>query len=242
MVMACPIKPPVDDSAVASRQDRSRSSSPSRLARGSRSASWGAAAKLTGASSVVGELERHRVVEGAQVRDDPLQLVLGLARDADRVALDHRFHLRKPVADALGQLLGLFRGQSPLQLDPLAHRAPGGRLELPPLEDLERQAATDRLGLDQIADGLGTELDVGGQGNLGLAELKGAAAPLEVIARRDLAPHLVERIHQLLLVEVAHHVKARFAGHSSPLSLLSVSARLRFWISLPYLHPADGPR
>src|SRR5205814_8990028 len=115
MVMACPIKPPVDDSAVASRQDRSRSSSPSRLARGSRSASWGAAAKLTGASSVVSEVERHRVVEGAQVRDDALRLVLRLARDADRVALDQRLHLRKVVEEARGQLLGLFRGQPPPQ-------------------------------------------------------------------------------------------------------------------------------
>src|SRR2546423_7796435 len=221
MVIACPTSPRVDDPAVASRRDLSRRSSPSRRARGSRSASWGALAKLTGASSVVDELQRHRVVEAAQVRDDRLQLVLGLARDAHRVALDDRLDLGETVPDPLGQLLRLLRGQSSLELDPLADRAPGRRLEPPPLEDLERQAATYRLRLDQVTDRLGAEFVVGGQRDLALGELQRAAAPLEVVAGRHLASHLVEGIDQLLLVEVADHVKTRFPGHPSPLRLLS---------------------
>ena len=41
-----------------------------------------------GGLAVVLELERDRQVELAQPGDDPLEVVLALARDADRVTLD----------------------------------------------------------------------------------------------------------------------------------------------------------
>ena len=54
------------------------------------------------------------------------------------------------------------------------------------------------------------------QRDLGLAQLQGALAALEVVAGRDLAPHLVEGVDQLLVVEVAHHVE-REVGHALPI-------------------------
>ena len=53
----------------------------------------------------------------------------------------------------------------------------------------------------------GAVLVVGGEGDRLLAEVESDLGALEVVARRDLASRLVERIHQLLLVEVAHHVE-----------------------------------
>src|SRR5690348_16003110 len=142
--------------------------------------------------------------------DDPLELILALAGDADGIPLDHGFHLRKSVANALRELLGLLRCEAALQQDLLSNGAARCGLELAPVEDLERQAAPNGLGFDQVPHRLGPELVVCGEGDLALAQLQGASTALEVEPGRDLAPNLVEGVYQLLLVEVAHNVEARF--------------------------------
>ena len=86
---------------------RGRSRRSPRSSRPARTGSW-----HHRPSAVVLELERDGLVELAQPGDDLLQLVLALARDADRVALDLRLDLRELVADQLGDLLGEVVGQA----------------------------------------------------------------------------------------------------------------------------------
>src|SRR5574338_815679 len=217
MVMAWPIRPPVDDSAVASRQPAARSSSPSRRAAAARSSSSGAGIGPSPGSAIVLELQRHRVVQSAQVADDGLQLVPALADDPHRVALDGGLHLGEVLADDLAELLRLLACQSPAQRDVLTHGPASRGLELAPVEDLERQAAPHGLGLDQVLDRAGPILVVGLQRDVALAELQRDLGTLEVVAGRNLAPDLVKRVHQLLLVEVADDVE-RSVGHAFLLS------------------------
>ena len=106
-------------------------------------------------SAIVLELERNGLIELAQAGDDLLELVLALARDADGVALDLRLDLGELVADELGDPLGELVGQAAPQLDLLADLVAAGRLDLAPVEDLERQVAPDRLRLDEVLDGGG---------------------------------------------------------------------------------------
>ena len=84
---------------------------------------------------------------------------------------------------------------------------PPGGLDLAPVEDLERQVAPDRLGLDEVLDRRRPVLVVGHEDDLvlGLGQVDRHA--LEVVALSDLAPDLVERVAQLLFVEVADDVE-----------------------------------
>src|SRR5262249_6248709 len=90
-----------------------------------------------------------------------------------------------------------------------------GWLDLAPVEDLEREVAPDRLRLDEVADGSRPVLIVSHQRQLGLALREVDRHALEVVALLDLAPNLIERIAQLLLVEVAHDVEGTLACHRS---------------------------
>ena len=55
-------------------------------------------------------------------------------------------------------------GQPAAQADPLADLVAAGLLDLAPVEDLERQAAPDRLRLDEVLDRGGPVLVVGDAG------------------------------------------------------------------------------
>ena len=55
---------------------------------------------------------------------------------------------RMSFGDALGDVLG----QAAAQLDLLADLVAAGRLDLAPVEDLQRQVAADRLRLDEVLD------------------------------------------------------------------------------------------
>ena len=61
-------------------------------------------------------------------------------------------------------LLGELVRQAAPQADPLADLVAAGRLDLAPVEDLERQAAPDRLRLDEVLDRGGAVLVVGERG------------------------------------------------------------------------------
>src|SRR5437867_2535181 len=106
MVIACPISPPVDDSAVAICQPIWRRAVPRRAAASASSASVGGGV-IGQPSSIVDELQGHRVVEAPEVADHRLQVILALGGDAHRVALDGGLHLGEALADDLAQLLGL---------------------------------------------------------------------------------------------------------------------------------------
>ena len=106
--------------------------------------------------------------------------------------------------------------------DLLADLVAAGRLDLAPVEDLQRQVAPDRLRLDQVLDRRRAVLVVGDEGQLVLAlgQIDGHA--LEIEALLDLAADLVERVAQLLLVEVADDVERHVSCHGR--SILSPSA------------------
>ena len=89
----------------------------------------------------------------------------------------------------------------------LANLLAAGRLDLAPVEDLEREIPPHRLAFDEVADGLRSELVVGEQDQLGLGlgQLEGGA--LEVVALLNLASNLVERVAHFLIVEVADYVE-----------------------------------
>src|SRR6187402_1943445 len=116
--MTWPTRPPVQDSPAAICQPRRTRARPRRRAARSRAASDGGRPMRL---SVVDELERDRVVERAQIRDDRLELVLRLRRDPHRVALDDGLRLRERVAYALRELLRLLGRQPALEADLLAH-------------------------------------------------------------------------------------------------------------------------
>ena len=147
-----------------------------------------------------------------------------LGDDAHGIALDGRLRLRESLADALRELLGLLAGQAALERDLLANGATAGRLDLAPLEDLEAQASPHGLRLEQILRRAGAIVVVGREGDRVLAQLEGDLAALEIVARRDLAARLVQRVDQLLLVEVAHHVERRISCHDSPILPISRTA------------------
>ena len=113
--------------------------------------------------------------------------------------------------------LGDLVGQAAPQLDLLADLVAAGRLDLAPVEDLERQVAPDRLRLDEVLDRGGPVLVVGDEDELVLRLRQVDRDALEVVALADLAPDLVERVAQLLLVEVAHDVERDIACHASSL-------------------------
>jgi len=69
---------------------------------------------------------------------------------------------------SLPELLGQRLIQAATQSDVLADLVSSGRLELAPVEDLEREAAPDGLRLDQVADRLRSKLVVGEEDQLGL--------------------------------------------------------------------------
>src|SRR5207245_4555725 len=87
--------------------------------------------------AVVLELERYWLVELAQAGDHALEVVLALARHANRVALDLRLHLGELLADELAEPLGELVVEAAPEGDVLADLVPAGGFELAPVGDLE---------------------------------------------------------------------------------------------------------
>ncbi|MTB88222.1 hypothetical protein GGQ26_07650 [Aeromicrobium sp. zg-629] len=175
-------------------------------------------------SAVVGELHREVEVGALHQRDDLLQVVTGLARDAQLVALDlHLDALGALVADQLADLLGLLGtdalAEGAVDLDVLARLA-----RVVGLEGLEADAALDELGLEDVEDGQRALLGVGGDLDAPLAlPLDGRAGVLEVVARRDLLGRLVEGVVGLLAVDLADDVEGGIGHDPHP-------SRPDFWV------------
>src|SRR5450759_3187514 len=163
--------------------------------------------------AVVGELERDGLVELAQPRDHLLEVVLALGAHTDGVALDLSLRLRELVPQDLRDLPGEIVREPAPQGDVLEDLHPAGLLDGAPVEDFERKAAPNGFRLDQLANRLRPELRVGHDGErvLLLGDLRGRA--LEVEARGDLAPDLVQRVAELLGIELGDHIEGEFASH-----------------------------
>src|SRR3989338_1223954 len=143
---------------------------------------------------VVGELQRDPEVFLLEERDDPLQIVAVLARDAHVVLLDRGLHLDLRVLDEPHDLLGLLDRNALLERDLLPERAPRGLLDRAVGERLERHAALVQPGLEDVHHRL--ELHVVGDDDddVGLVERHLVLRALEVVARLDLAPGLIQRL------------------------------------------------
>src|SRR5215510_5579723 len=176
---------------------------------------------------IVDELHREVEILALDQCDDLLQVVLLLRRDAELVALDLDLDaLGSLVADQLADLLGLVLGDALLDaggdLD-----LPAGRTGVAGVEGLERDAALDQLALEHVEDRERPVLGVRAHLDAVLAlPLDRRAGVLEVEPLRDLAGGLVERVVDLLPVDLAHDVERRVAGHRASPSALSACYRL----------------
>ena len=130
------------------------------------------------------------------------------AGDADRVALDLRLDLGELVADQLGDLLGELVGQA------RAGASIVWRTLLPPAGSTLPQSKIFSDRLRRIAFDSIRSLTAAARYSSSVSRTSSSFAwrqvdghALEVEALPDLAPDLVERVAQLLLVEVADDVE-----------------------------------
>src|SRR5690606_8260016 len=145
--------------------------------------------------------------------DDLLEVVLLLGADPQLVTLDLSLDaLRALIPHDLGDLLRVLLVDALLQAD---HHAVllARQLGLPGVEDLEREAPLDQLRLEDIEYGVYPLLAVG----LDLDALLSrpadrSAGALEVEPVPDLLDRLVQRVVDLLPVDLADDVETRI-GH-----------------------------
>src|ERR1700722_19980358 len=161
-------------------------------------------------SAVVDELHSEVELLALQQRDDRLQIVLLLGRNAKLLTLDLGLNTLRPlVPDDLGDLLGVVLGDALLQ----GHRhlvLPAGRLGVVRLQCLERDAALDQLVLEHVKDRQRALFAVSADVDRVLAgPADGRADATEVEPVADLLDRLVERVVNFLAVELGHDVERR---------------------------------
>src|SRR6476646_828890 len=169
-------------------------------------------------SAVVRKGERDVEVGGLQHALDGLEVVSRLARDAQLVALDLALDaLGTLVTDELVDLLGV------LLRDALLERrvevvllAGDARAGLGDVEVLEADLALDEVGLHDVEDRLAALLGAGLHLDDLAGELDGGADVLEVVAGRDLLAGAVDRVRDLLLVELADDVEGGVGHRGGP--------------------------
>ncbi|QCU77413.1 hypothetical protein E7744_03660 [Citricoccus sp. SGAir0253] len=168
-----------------------------------------------GASSAEVDELQVGVLEALEQGDGVLEVVARLRGHAQLVALDGGLdRLRRLVADELGDLLG--RGLVDALLDPGLEPVLLARgVRLAGVQGLQRDVALDELGLEHVQHRLHALLGGGLHQDPLAAEVDLGAHALEVVALRDLLLGLVQRVADLLLVDLADHVERRITGHGS---------------------------
>src|SRR5574341_466782 len=167
-------------------------------------------------AAIVRELERDAEVLLAEHGDDLLQVVPVLARDAHLVLLDGGLDLELGVLDHADDLSRLLDRDPLLERDLLAERAARHLFDLPVRQRRQRHAAFVEARLEDVHDGLELHVVDGGHHDVGLVEDDLVLRALEVVARLDLAPRLVERVGDLLHVDLARDVERVLGGHGGP--------------------------
>ena len=156
--------------------------------------------------AVVDELQRHRPVailfRFPQQLDRGLQLVFVLARDAHGVALNLRLELGQTVANQFGDLAREVLRQPLAQRRGLPHGAFRGLLDASVVEDLGRQLAFHRLLQQHVAHRLERHFTRAVQLDAAGLQLDRGARVLEVVPGVDFPQGLVDRVNQLLAVEL----------------------------------------
>src|SRR5690606_30002803 len=191
-------------------------------------------------SAVVDELQRDVQVRTLEHRDDGLQVVAALARDADLVARDRGLDALRPlVAHELGDLLGVLARDALLDAR-LEAVLLAGRPGLAAVEGLERDAAAHELALEDVEHGLDALLGVRRHDHEVLAAPgdRGVDAP-EVVALRDLLGRLVQRVVDLLPVDLADDVERGLRGHGCFLLLVGPADRGGLQACYPSIRGTD---
>src|SRR5687767_4494748 len=165
------------------------------------------------AVAVVVELERDPEILVPQQGDDLLQIIARLAGDADLVLVDRGLDLQLRVLDQAHDLLGLLDGDPLLEGDLLPQLVARRLLDGPVGEPLQRDAALVQLRLQDVRHRLQLHLVGGEQRDVGLLELHLVLGALEIVARLDLPPRLVERVGDLLHVDLADDIERVLGGH-----------------------------
>src|SRR5919109_3110262 len=178
---------------------------------------------------VVGEAQGEALVALLEQGDRLLEVVLALAGDPELVALDLGLHLQAGLADGLGERLGLVLRDALEEraLDPVGAAAGGPRLGGG--QRLERDRAPHQLLLEDVQGGKGPLVGLGDDHHLVARPGDRGAGVLEVEALAQLLPGLVQRVVDLLAVDLGDDVE-RGIGH----------APAPFGGSAPTLAPRSG--
>src|SRR6478672_6487200 len=171
-----------------------------------------------GGSTLVGERECDVEVGFAQHPLDGLEVVAGLARDAQLVTLDLALDaLGALVADELVDLLRVLLGDALLEgRVEVVLLAGEARTGLRDVEVLEADLALDEVGLHDVEHGEAALLGVRLHLDDLAGEVDGGTDVLEVVARRDLLAGAVDGVGDLLLVELADDVERRVGHRGGP--------------------------
>src|SRR5262249_48343981 len=170
-------------------------------------------APLWSNAAVVRELERDTEILFLQHRDDLLEVVAVLAGHAHLILLDRGLHAHLRVLDQAHDLLGAVDRDPLLQRDLLPEGAAGGLLDVAIRERLQRHAALVQARLEDVDDRPELHVVGRGSGDVGLLDGHAALGALEVVAGVDLPPRLVERVGDLLHVDLARDVERVLGGH-----------------------------
>src|ERR1700753_260477 len=165
-------------------------------------------------SAVIDKLQSEVEFLALQQGDDRLQVVLLLGRDPQLLALHLGLDaLGALVPDDLAELLGVVLGDAFLEADGQPVLL-AGQLGLAGVQHLERDPALDQLVLEHVQDRVGALLAVGPDLHPllpGPGDRRADVAEVEPLA--DFLSRLVQRVVDLLPVELGHDVERRICRH-----------------------------
>jgi hypothetical protein len=152
------------------------------------------------------------LVVGSQQRLHLLERVARLRRDPQLVTLDRGRYLELRGLDLLDHGLCLVGGDAVDERDVEAVVAARSRLGFVVVERLQADLALDQLGLEHVERRHDALFGVRADGDAVARPLHRRAGVLEVVALRDLLGGLVDRVVDLLPVDLGHDVET-VVGH-----------------------------
>src|SRR5947207_1425187 len=162
-----------------------------------------------GSLTEVGELHRDAEVALANRLQRRLQVVPLLARHPDLVALDRDLDLQLQILHELHDLAALLRRDALLELDGLLRRPRRPRLDVAPLERLQRHLPPSELLAQDFGEGAHLVIVGGEEMDRRVLAAQLRLLALEVEPLRDLAQRLLDRVVDLLQVDAAYDVEGR---------------------------------
>jgi hypothetical protein len=156
---------------------------------------------------IIRKLKRRRPIALLDQLHNRLQVILGLGRHPQGIALDRGLNLGQLIANCLRDFLGDVLLNAFLEFDRLANSGPACRLGGAWIEDFQRDIPLAGFGVNdrhhrvQGKGAGGVDVDFFG------FELNFGFAVFQVVARFDFTLGLIDRIDQFLIVKLADDVK-----------------------------------